>query len=238
MSVFLETLRREGFELSVGKPRVITKLVNKVEMEPIEELTVDVESGYLGAVKSELGRRRGVLVSQEELTSESSRLVFEIATKGIIGLRGVLLTVTKGTAVLSSMFIRYEKAGPPMPKLRKGAIIASHSGKAVPYGLVSAHAKGPVFIAPQTMVYQGMVVGLNGRDEDLEINVCKEKQLTNNRSVGEEGITLPPPMDMSLEQYLGILEDDELLEITPLSLRLRKKILDPNLRRRAVSRII
>lgn len=238
LSVFLETLRREGFELSVGKPKVITKLVNKVEMEPIEELTVDVESGYLGAVKSELGRRRGVLVSQEELTSESSRLVFEIATKGIIGLRGVLLTVTKGTAVLSSMFIRYEKAGPPMPKLRKGAIIASHSGKAVPYGLVSAHAKGPVFIAPQTMVYQGMVVGLNGRDEDLEINVCKEKQLTNNRSVGEEGITLPPPMDMSLEQYLGILEDDELLEITPLSLRLRKKILDPNLRRRAVSRII
>jgi GTP-binding protein len=136
------------------------------------------------------------------------------------------------------MFVRYDKAGPPLPKLRKGAIIASHDGKAVPYGLVAAHDKGPVFISPQTMVYRGMVVGLNGRDEDLEVNVCKEKQLTNNRSVGEEGISIPPPVDMSLEQYLGLLEDDELLEITPVSLRLRKKILDPNIRRRSVTRII
>jgi GTP-binding protein len=238
LSVFLETLRREGFELSVGKPRVITKIIDKVEMEPVEELTVDIENTHIGALKSELGKRRGVLMSQEELTSGSSRLVFEIATKGILGLRSVLLTLSKGTAVLSSMFVRYDKAGPPLPKLRKGAIIASHDGKAVPYGLVAAHDKGPVFISPQTMVYRGMVVGLNGRDEDLEVNVCKEKQLTNNRSVGEEGISIPPPVDMSLEQYLGLLEDDELLEITPVSLRLRKKILDPNIRRRSVTRII
>jgi len=236
LSVFLETLRREGFELSVGKPKVITKVIDKVETEPIEELTVDVANIHVGAIKSELGKRRGVLISQEELTTESTRLVFEIATRGILGLRGVLLTLSKGTAVLSSMFIRYEKVGTALPKLRKGAVIASHSGKAVPYGLVSAHDKGPVFIGPQTQVYQGMIVGLNGRDEDIEVNVCKEKQLTNNRSVGEEGITIPPPVDMSLEQYLALIEDDELLEITPLSLRLRKKILDPNARRRSANR--
>ncbi len=236
LSVFLETLRREGFELSVGKPRVITKKIDGVEMEPIEELTVDIGNSHVGALKSELGKRHGVLISQEELTTESTRLVFEIATKGILGLRSVLLTLSKGTAVLSSMFVRYAKMGPPMPKLRKGAVIASHNGKAVPYGLVSAHDKGPVFIGPQTQVYQGMIVGLNGRDEDLEVNVCKEKQLTNNRSVGEEGITIPPPVDMSLEQYLGLIENDELLEITPIALRLRKKILDPNLRRRAATK--
>ena len=238
LSVFLETLRREGFELSVGKPRVITIIIDGVVMEPIEELTIDVENTHIGAIKSELGRRHGILISQEELTSESSRLVFEIATKGILGLRSVLLTLSKGTAVLSSMFSRYEKIGPAIPKLRKGAIVASHSGKAVPHGLLPAHEKGPVFVGPQTTVYQGMIVGLNGRDEDVEVNVCKEKQLTNNRSVGEEGITIPPPIDMSLEQYLGLLEDDELLEITPVSLRLRKKILDPTLRRRTAARAV
>ena len=238
LSVFLETLRREGFELSVGKPRVITIIIDGVVMEPIEELTIDVENTHIGAIKSELGRRHGILISQEELTSESSRLVFEIATKGILGLRSVLLTLSKGTAVLSSTFSRYEKIGPAIPKLRKGAIVASHSGKAVPHGLLPAHEKGPVFVGPQTMVYQGMIVGLNGRDEDVEVNVCKEKQLTNNRSVGEEGITIPPPVDMSLEQYLGLLEDDELLEITPASLRLRKKILDPTLRRRTAARAV
>lgn len=237
LSVFLETLRREGFELSVGKPKVITKIIDGIEMEPVEELTVDVENQYIGAVKSELGRRHGVLIAQEELTSNSARLVFEIATKGIIGLRGVLLTLTKGTAILSSMFIKYAKKTPPMPKLRKGALVASHTGKAVPYGLVSAHDKGPVFVEPQTQVYQGMIVGLNGRDTDLDINICREKQLTNNRSVGEDGIVIPPAIDMTLEQYLGLLEDDELLEVTPKSLRLRKKILDPN-RRYKVTRIV
>jgi len=237
LSVFLENLRREGFELSVGKPRVITKTVDGVKMEPVEELTIDVENTYIGTIKSEIGKRRGVLISQEELTSESTRLTFQITTQAALGLRSVLMTLSKGTSVLSSIFLKYEKMGPAMPKMRKGAIVASHAGKAVPYGLVSAHDKGPVFVGPQTMVYQGMIVGLNGRDEDVEVNVCKEKQLTNNRSVGEEGIIIPPPVDMSLEQYLGLLEDDELLEITPLNLRLRKKILDPNKRRRAVTQI-
>ncbi len=233
LSVLLETLRREGFELNVGKPKVITKVVAGVESEPVEQLTIDVDEGYLGAVKSELGRRRAVLVAQEDLTSASIRLVFELTTRAILGLRGVLLTLSKGTAIASSVFLRYDKMSAAMPKLRKGVLLASSTGKAVPYGLVVAHDKGPVFIAPSTMVYQGMIIGLNARDEDMEVNVCKEKQLTNNRSVGEEGIILPPHVEMSLEQCLGFLEDDEFLEITPISLRLRKKILDPTQRRRS-----
>jgi GTP-binding protein len=233
LSVFLETLRREGFEIEVGKPTVITKIIDGTEVEPVEELMVDVDNEYVGAVKSEVGKRRGILTDQEEISAGSTRLVFEITTRGLLGLRGALLTLSKGTAIASSIFVRNERKTSLAQKLRKGVIISSHSGKAVPYGLVSAHDKGPVFISPQTMVYAGMIVGVNGREEDIEVNVCREKQLTNNRSVGEEGIILPPPTIMSLEQMLGFLEDDELLEITPKSLRLRKKILDPTLRRRA-----
>jgi GTP-binding protein len=199
----------------------------------VEELTVDVDNEYVGAVKSEVGKRRGIIIDQEELTSASTRLVFEITTRGILGLRGALLTLSKGTAITSSIFIRNEKMGAPMQKLRKGVVISSHTGKAVPYGLVAAHDKGPVFVGPQTQVYTGMIVGINGRDEDLEVNVCREKQLTNNRSVGEDGIIIPPIVELSLEQQLGFLADDELLEITPLNLRLRKKILDATQRRRA-----
>ena len=232
LSVFIETLRREGFELSVGKPQVITKLIDGVVHEPVEQLTIDVDSNYLGAVKSELGRRRAVLALQEDTTAETTRLVFELTTRAMLGLRGMLLTLSKGTAVVNSVFLRYDKLGNAMPKLRKGVLLASATGKAVPYGLAVAHDKGPVFIAPTTMVYQGMIVGLNARDEDMEVNVCKEKQLSNVRSVGEENIVLPPHVQLSLEQCLGFLEDDELLEVTPKSLRLRKKILDPTLRYR------
>jgi GTP-binding protein len=232
LSVFLETLRREGFEIEVSKPTVITTVIDGVVTEPVEELTVDVDNEYVGAVKSEVGKRRGMLINQEELSTGTTRLTFEITTRGILGLRGALLTLSKGTAVASSLFLRNEKLSGQMQKLRKGVIVASHSGKAVPYGLQSAHEKGPVFIWPQTSVYEGMIVGINGRDEDLELNVCRAKQLTNNRSSGEDGIVLPPPVELSLEQMLGFLEDDELLEITPSTLRLRKKILNADMRRR------
>ena len=234
LSVFLETLRREGFELSAGKPTVITKIVDGIEMEPIEELTVDVDNNYVGAVKSEVGQRHGILLSQEELTDKTSRLLFEISTRGILGLRSTLLTITKGTAVTNSNFLRYEKTGNQMKKIRKGVLIAAYSGSAAPHGLITAQTKGPVFISPSEKVYEGMIVGLNGRDEDMEINVCKEKQLTNNRSSGEgTSVALIPPVVMSLEQCLVFLENDELLEITPKSLRLRKKILNSTLRMRA-----
>ncbi len=233
LSVFLETLRREGFEIEVGKPEVITKKINGIEMEPVEELTVDVENEYVGAVKSEIGRRRGMLILQEELMGSATRLVFEITTRGILGLRGTLLTLSKGTAVASSIFSRYEKVSGSIQKLRKGVLVASATGKTAPYGLAIAQEKGPTFVGPQIPAYEGMIVGINGRDEDLEVNVCKEKQLTNNRSVGEDSTLLAPPVTLSLEQSLGFLEDDELLEITPHNLRLRKKILDGTLRYRS-----
>ncbi|PIS22899.1 translational GTPase TypA [candidate division WWE3 bacterium CG08_land_8_20_14_0_20_40_13] len=236
LSVFLETLRREGYEIEVSKPTVITKIIDREEMEPIDELTCDVDNQYIGAVKSEIGKRRGILLSQDELSSGTTRMTFQITTRGLLGLRGTLLTLTRGTAVISSIFIKYDKIGSKIQRLRKGVIVASNAGKAATYGLVPAHDKGPVFIKPQTIVYEGMIVGINARDEDVEINVCKEKQLTNNRSVGEEGIVLPPSLQLSLEQQLSFLEDDELLEITPQNLRLRKKILDTNLRRRQVKR--
>jgi len=233
LSVLLETMRREGFELEVGKPKVITKEIDGVEMEPVEELTIDVDNQYVGDVKSEIGRRRGVLIEQTEETQNSTRLIFELTTKGILGLRGALLTISKGTAVMSSSFLRYDPVSPDLKKLRRGVLIAAETGKTAPYGLVSAQDKGAIFVGPQVQVYEGMIVGINGRDEDLEINVCKEKQLTNNRSVGEDGIMLTPPLVMSLEQCIGFLEDDELLEITPQSLRLRKKILEKTARYRA-----
>lgn len=233
LSVFLETLRREGFELEVGRPQVITHIENGIEVEPMEELTVDVENEYLGNIKGEIGRRRGVLLSQEETSSSASRLVFEISTKGTLGLRSVLLTLSKGTAVSNSMFLRYEKVGPSFQKLRKGVLTASETGKVAPYGLNIAQGKGVTFVVPTDQVYEGMVVGMNGRDEDLEINVCKEKQLTNNRSSGEDMLILSPPVIMSLEQALGFIEDDELLEITPKNIRVRKKILDATQRARA-----
>lgn len=233
LSVLLETMRREGYEVEVGKPKVIIKEIDGIEMEPVEELTIDVDNEYLGDVKSEIGRRRGVLMLQTEETQHSTRLVFELTTKGILGLRGALLTISKGTAIMSSSFLRYDPITPDLKKLRRGVLIAAETGKTASYGLASAQDKGSIFVGPQVQVYEGMIVGMNGRDEDLEINVCKEKQLTNNRSVGEEGIMLTPPLIMSLEQCIGFLEDDELLEITPQNLRLRKKILEKTARYRA-----
>ncbi|MCA9302213.1 translational GTPase TypA [Candidatus Nomurabacteria bacterium] len=236
ISVFLETLRREGYELEVGQPRVITKVVDGVVMEPIEEVTIDVANDYDGAVKSELGRRRGIQVFQEDLGSNTARMIFELPTKSIIGLVGVLSTQTKGTAVVNTIFLRYQKMSAGMDKLRKGVLISSDTGSTTVYGLRVAQDNGITFVGPGTDVYTGMIVGLNSRDKDLEINVCKGKALSNVRSLGEEAITIAPPQNMSLEQSLSFLEEDELLEITPKSLRLRKKILDTTQRVRAARR--
>ncbi len=232
ISVFLETLRREGFEISVGKPKVITKKIDGVESEPIEELTIDIENEYVGAVKSEVGRRKGMLTFQEEATASTTRLVFEISTRGILGLRGSLMTLTKGTAIVSSIFLRYEPVGAALQKLRKGVLIATALGKASTYGIHLIQDKGPIFLSPAEEVYEGMIIGINGREEDLEVNVCKEKALSNVRSAGEEGLLLTPPTIFSLEQCLDFLEDDELLEITPTKLRLRKKTLSSQQRSR------
>ncbi|MCL5959271.1 MAG: translational GTPase TypA [Chloroflexi bacterium] len=234
LSVFIETLRREGYELQVGKPQVITKMIDGIKMEPLEELTIEVNTEYVGAVAGEVGRRRGVLVAQNENADGTTRLLFQITTRGLLGLRSQLLTLSRGTTVMNSLFLRYEPVSPPLPKLRNGALIASETGKSVSYGLNNAQGRGITFIPPQTQVYEGMIVGLHARENDLEINVAKEKKQTNVRaSTADIAVILTPPTILSLEQSLDFLEDDELLEVTPKGMRLRKRILDPTARVRA-----
>lgn len=234
LSVFIENLRREGYELQVGKPQVITREIDGVMCEPIEELTIDVTGEYASSIIGEVSRRRGVLHHQSENRDGSTRLVFEISTRGTLGLRNSLITLSKGTAVVNSIFLRYEKIGEAIPQLRNGALIAHETGKAVLYGLNIAQQRGITIIPPQTEVYAGMIVGLNSREEDMEINVTKEKKLSNVRSSNADIATiLTPHTKLSLEQCIDFLEEDELLEVTPKSLRLRKMLLDSTERYRA-----
>ncbi|PIP21839.1 MAG: translational GTPase TypA [Candidatus Nealsonbacteria bacterium CG23_combo_of_CG06-09_8_20_14_all_40_13] len=234
LSVFIETLRREGYELQVRKPQVITKEIDGVMSEPIEELTVDVDSDKVGAVTSEIGKRRGILHSQDENSDGTTHFVFEITTRGLLGLRSQLLTMTRGTAVINSIFLRFQALGAMLPKLRSGVLIASESGKAVAYGLNIAQGRGISIILPQTEVYAGQIIGLNNRDEDIEINVTKEKKQTNVRSsTSDFAVILTPPTILSLEQCLDFLQDDEFLEATPKNLRLRKIILNSTARTKA-----
>jgi GTP-binding protein len=229
LSVFIETMRREGFELQVGKPQVITKIVDGVTVEPLEELIVDVAGEYAGAVTAELGRRRGIFMGQLPNSDGSVRLTFETTTRSLLGLRSQLLTISRGTAVMNSLFLRFSPLTGALPKLRNGALVASDSGKAVAYGLDIAQGRGLTLIPPQTQVYEGMIIGLNSRETDLEINVTKEKKLTNIRTSGSDDATvLTPYTNLSLEESLDFLEDDELLEVTPDSLRLRKRYLSAN----------
>ncbi len=227
LSVFIETLRREGFELQISKPQVITKVVDGKTVEPIEELTVDVQKEFANTITGEIGKRKGIMMSQTENEDGSARLMFEIPTRGLLGLRNLLLTLSRGTAVINSTFLRFEPMSGVMPKTRNGVLVSSETGKAVSYGLNNAQARGITFVGPQTAVYEGMIVGLNSRDTDLEINVTKEKKQSNVRSSGaDDAITLTPPTIFSLEQSIDFLEEDEYLEVTPKNLRLRKKILN------------
>jgi GTP-binding protein len=234
LSVFIETLRREGYELQIGRPQVITKEIDGHKCEPFEELTIDVESEYANNVIGEIIKRKGTLMHQSEMSDGTTRLVFEITTRGMLGLRNQLLTLSRGTAVSNSMFLDFRPMGAVIPRLRNGVLIASETGKAVIFGLNNAQGRGITFIEPQTEIYRGMIVGLNSREGDLDINVAKEKQLTNIRSAhADEALVLTPATVLSLEQCIDFLEDDELLEVTPKNLRLRKKILDPTQRNRA-----
>jgi len=231
LSVFIETLRREGYELQVGKPKVITKEIDGALCEPVEELTIDVGAEYSSTIIGEINKRRGILLNQSDNSDGSTRLVFEITTRGTLGLRNVLLTASKGTAVSNSLFLRFAPVSGIIPKLRNGVLIAYESGKAVSYGLNIAQQRGITFILPATDVYAGMIIGLNSREDDMEINVTKEKKLTNVRASNSDIATiLTPPTILSLEQCIDFLEDDEYLEVTPKSLRLRKKILNADQR--------
>ena len=230
LSVLIETMRREGFELQVSKPEVIIKEIDGVRMEPIEELVVDVPNEHAGTVTAELQKRRALMQAMAP-HSGGMRFSFHIPTKNLLGLRNVLLTKTKGTAVLNSVFLKYAPETPLLETARNGALISAETGVTVAYGLEVAQGRGMTFIGPQTNVYGGMIIGLNSREEDLEINACKEKKLSNVRSSFNDLATqLTPPIIMTLEQSLDFLEDDELLEVTPLNLRLRKRYLTRSLR--------
>lgn len=233
LSVLIETLRREGYEFEVGRPQVVTQQIDGVEQEPLEELIVEVPDEFVGSVSQELGLRRAELKEQVSTTKGGSRLTYIISTRGMLGLRNLLMTSTKGTIIMNSLSHGYQPMGPALPKTRNGALIATEAGVSTPYALEAAEARGELFIGPGIQVYQGMIVGQYNRNDDLEINVCRAKQLTNMRSKSSDGaVQLTPYTQLSLEQCLDFIEDDELLEVTPKSLRLRKRYLDPHDRKR------
>lgn len=234
LSVLIETLRREGYEFEVGRPQVILIERNGQKMESVEELFIEVSPELLGSVSMELGARHGELTNQETTSQGQVRATYRITSRALIGLHNTLLTATKGTIIMSSLPCGYQPLGAPLSGLRNGVLIAAESGTSTAYALAGAEARGELYIGPSTEVYAGEIVGLNKRKDDLEINVCKGKQLTNMRSKSSDGaIQLTPYTQMSLEQCLDFIEDDELLEVTPQHLRLRKAELDPIKRKRA-----
>ncbi len=233
LSVLIETMRREGYELEAGRPEVVYREINGAKCEPIEELTIEVDSEFVGPVSQELGIRKAELKIQELTSSGTTRFVYEISTAALIGLRNNLLTATKGTVIMSSIPNGYRPVEGRYKPERNGALVSFETGVSTAYALDAAQARGVLFIPPQVPVYQGMIVGLSNKKDDLDINICREKQLTNMRTHASDGaIQLTPYTQLSLEQCLDFLLDDELLEITPKSLRLRKRQLDPIKRKR------
>lgn len=237
LGVLIETMRREGYEFEVGRPQVVTHTENGVEVEPVEEVIVEVPAEHVGAVQMEFGKRRAVLKEQFASASKGvTKLVYELPTRALLGSRNILLTNTKGTVVMNTLVTGYQPVGPALEQLRNGVLIAYETGTTMPYSLESAEARGTLFIGPAAAVYAGQIIGLNTRQEDMEINVCKAKHLTNMRSKSSDGVVqLTPPTVFSLEQCLDFIENDELLEVTPCSLRLRKRELDATKRKRQKS---
>lgn len=233
LGVLIETMRREGYEFEVGRPQVVTHEENGQTVEPIEEVIIEVPAEHVGAVQMELGQRRATLKEQFASPKGVTKLVYEMPTRALLGMRNILLTNTKGTIVMNSLTIGYEPQGAALQQLRNGVLISFETGVTTPYALQNAEARGTTYVGPAEKVYAGQIIGLNTRQEDMEINVCKAKHLTNMRSSSSDGVVqLTPPVIFSLEECLDFIENDELLEVTPKNLRLRKKELDPNKRKR------
>jgi len=233
LSVLIETLRREDFEFEVGRPQAVTIEKDGEIMEPVEELLIEVGAEFLGAVSQELGTRRAAPVKQEQTPSGATRSTYIIPTRAMIGLRNILLTATKGTVIMNTLPHGYQPVGQKLQQTRNGALVATEAGQTTAFSLDNVSARGELFVGPGTTVYQGMIVGLYNRGGDLDVNVCRGKQLTNMRTSSSDGtIQLTPFTDLSLEQSIDFIENDELLEVTPKSLRLRKRFLDPNQRKR------
>ena len=233
LSVLIETMRREGFELLVSRPKVIIKDIDGVKSEPIERLVVNVPDDAIGNVIEKLGQRKAEMVNMEPAEEGHTKIEFKIPARGLIGYRTEFLTDTKGEGTMNHIFDSYEPFKGEVVSRVRGTIVAFENGKSVAYGLFNAQDKGELFIGPGVEVYEGMIVGLNSRGEDLAINVCKEKHLTNTRASGsDEALRLVPPIQMSLEKAIEFIQDDELVEVTPKSIRLRKKTLDTKTRER------
>ncbi len=233
LSVLIETMRREGYEFEVGRPQVVTHEENGQTVEPIEELIIEVPAEHVGTVQMELGQRRATLKEQFASPKGVTKLIYELPTRAALGLRNILLTSTKGTVVMNSLVTGYEPQAAALQQLRNGVLIAFETGITTPYSLQTAEERGVVFVGPAQKVYAGQIIGLNKRQEDMEMNVCKAKHLTNMRSSSSDGVVqLTPFTEFSLEECLDFIENDELLEVTPKSLRLRKRELDPTKRKR------
>ena len=237
LSVLIETMRREGFELLVSRPKVIMKEINGVKCEPMELLVVNVPDESIGTVIEKLGRRKAEMVNMEPAEIGHTKIEFKIPARGLIGYRTEFLTDTKGSGTMNSVFDSYEPYKGDVQSRTRGVLVAFEPGISVTYGLYNAQERGDLFIGAGVEVYEGMIVGLNARNEDISINVCKEKQLTNTRASGsDDALRLVPPIQMSLEKAIEFIEEDELVEITPKNIRLRKKILDTKTRERLAAR--
>lgn len=235
LSVLIENMRREGYEFSVSKAEVLYKTdENGKKLEPMEMAYIDVPEEFAGSIIQKLSERKGELMSMSTVNGGYTRLEFSIPARGLIGYRGEFMTDTKGNGIINTIFNGYEPYKGDIQYRKQGSLIAFEAGEAVTYGLFNAQERGTLFIGPGEKVYSGMVVGQHGKPEDVEINVCKKKQLTNTRASGsDDALKLTPKRVLSLEQSLEFIDTDELLEVTPTSLRIRKKILDPTLRKRA-----
>lgn len=234
LGILIETLRREGYELQISKPKPILKEIDGQIHEPYERLFINLPEAYSGRIIENLGSRRAEMLNMHHAGANNVKLEFRIPARGLIGFRSELLTETKGEGILNHLFDQYGPWKGEIPSRRRGVLIAWELGEASTYGLYSIEARGILFINPSDRVYEGMIVGENSREEDIDVNVCKKKHLTNFRAAGsEEAMRLTPPTILSLEQAMVYIEDDELVEVTPQTIRLRKKILNRNDRRRA-----
>ena len=237
LSVLIETMRREGFELLVSRPKVIYKEIDGVLCEPMERLVVNVPDDSIGNVIEKLGRRKAEMLNMEPAEAGHTKVEFKIPARGIIGYRTEFLTDTKGVGTMNSIFECYEPYKGEIQSRTRGVLVAFEQGTSVTYGLYNAQERGELFIGAGVEVYEGMIVGINSRNEDISINVCKEKHLTNTRASGsDEALRLVPPVQLSLEKAIEFIQDDELVEITPKNIRLRKRILDSKTREREARR--
>ena len=237
LSILIETMRREGYEFQVSPPRVLLKEIDGQKCEPMERLVVDVPSDCAGSVIEKIGSRKGDFLDMAPLGTTRSKLTFLVPARGLFGYRNEFLTDTKGEGIMASVFDSYAPYRGELSRRNVGALVASETGESVTYGLYNAQSRGTLFIGAGVPVYEGMVIGQTPKKEDIAINACKRKQLTNTRAAGsDDALRLIPPKQMSLEQCLEFLDDDEVLEVTPETLRIRKRILNLEQRMKSIHR--